>query len=120
MTKAIAQTYNAVHENLRRISIAFFVACLFLVFIYAINIFSVVSRTVSLQKVQTQIATIGSSVDSLDSEYLALSGKITPDNLNDYGMSQGKVSEYITKTTGKIDLGVASNINHVALTGHEL
>lgn len=118
MTKAIANTYDLIGENLKRINHVFLGACLFLIILYAFNIFSVISRTVALQKVEAQISTLGSSVNNFDSEYLHLSGRITPDNLTAYGMSQGKVSEYITRLSGS-NLGVAENFNHVA-TVHEL
>jgi hypothetical protein len=114
MTKAIAQTYSVLHENVKLINYVFVVACLLLVSLYVMNIFSVVSKTVSLQKVESKISLLSSSVNNLDSEYLALSGKITPDNLSEFGMTKGQVSEYITRSVG-VKLGIASDFNHVAL-----
>jgi hypothetical protein len=114
MTKAIAQTYNTLHDNVKLINYVLLLACLLLVSLYVMNIFRVVSRTVSLQKVESKISLLSSSVNNLDSEYLALSGKITPDNLSDFGMTKGKVSEYITRSAGS-KLGFVNDFNHVAL-----
>ena len=118
MTKVIALTYSTIHSHLARITATIFVACLLLIFAYAFNIFSIVSRTVSLQKMESKISAINSSVNNLDSEYLRLSGQITPDNLISYGMSQGKVSEYISRLG--TDIGFTGNFNHVALGSHGL
>jgi len=118
MTKAIAQTYNVVNENILKITYACLAACLFFVILYVANVFSVISKTVSLQSVQLQIATLNSNVNGLDSQYLSLSGVITPDNLSAYGMTQGKVTEYIPRSSAS-DIGYVSDLNHVAMSGHE-
>jgi hypothetical protein len=118
MTKAIVQTYSALHENITKISIAFLLASVFLGILYVGNLFAVISKTVALHDVDAQISSLSSSVDSLDSQYLTLSGKITPDNLASYGMSQVKVSEYISRSTGS-NLGYAGNYYHVAISAHE-
>jgi hypothetical protein len=118
MTKAIAKTYDTINENMMKMTYVMLAACLLLVLIYVVNIFSVISKTVALQRVESQITAISSSVDNLDSQYLNLSGRITPDNLSAYGMTQGKVSAYIARSNG-VELGFATNLNHVALGTHE-
>ena len=117
MTKAIVQTYDVISDNVMRISFTLFVACFFFAILYVVNVFSVISKTVALQSVEAKISALGSDVDSLDAQYLALSGKITPDNLNAHGMSQGNVSEYIAKADAS-HLGIAKNFNHVAISAH--
>jgi len=57
------------------------------------------------------MASLAGTVQRLDSEYLELSSKVTPDNLKAYGFSQGQVSAYISRT---------SSLGSVALRGHEL
>lgn len=118
MTKAIAQTYDVINENMMKVSYVAIAACLLLVLIYVINIFSIISKTVALQRVESEIIALSSNVDNLDSQYLNLSGRITPDNLSAYGMTQGKVSAYIARSNDA-KLGVATNNSHVALGTHE-
>lgn len=107
MTKAIAQTYNILNENLKIVNYVFLTGCFLIILLYVISIFSVVSKTVALQKIEAKISLLSSNVNNLDSEYLAFSLKISPDSLSDYGMSKGQVSEYITRSK------IVSN--HVAL-----
>lgn len=108
MTKAIAETYNTFHENRIRISLVLMAASIVMAMLYIINVYSVISHTVAIQKMNSQIAITERTVEGLDSKYLALSSKITPDSLGSYGMSQGKVTEYIAK-----------NVGGVAMRGHE-
>lgn len=107
MTKAISQVIN---ENIIIINFAFIFASFLLILFYVVNVFSVVSKTVTLQKIENKISLLNSNVNNLDSEYLALSGKITPDNLSEFGMKKGQVSQYITRS-----VAVLGSTNHVAL-----
>jgi hypothetical protein len=113
MTKVIAQTYNAFNDNIRAISYIFLLGSLALMFVYAISIFSVISSTVALQKVEAKITTLSSDVNQLDSQYLVLSGSINPDDLSQYGMSKGKVSQYISRSNSA-KLGMTDQFNHMA------
>jgi hypothetical protein len=79
--------------------------------LYAVNIYKVISRTVALESVEKQIASLTTSVDGLDSQYLGLTSKISPDTLSDYGLSQGQVSVFISRTT---------SLGSVASRDHEL
>lgn len=112
MTKAIAQTYTIVNQNTKYISYAFLAGCLIMASVYVVSLFSVISNTVAVQKVQAKMATLSTNVDELDSEYLTLTGNISPDTLAKYGLKTGVVTQYISKA--QLDqFGLASN-NHVA------
>lgn len=114
MTKAIAQTYDSINNNIRLINSVLIVGCFLLICLYVANVFSVISKTVTLQKTDSKISLLSGDVNNLDSEYLSLSGKITPDNLLEYGMTKGQVSEYISKSVN-IKIGISNGYNHVAL-----
>jgi hypothetical protein len=45
---------------------------------------------------------------------LSISGNINPDNLEEYGMTKGEVSEYISKVP-LLKIGLNDKSNHVAL-----
>ena len=109
MTKAIAQTYTTSREYSREINTALIAACSFLLMLYAVNVYRVISRTVALESVDKQTASLTTSVDSLDSQYLALTSKISPDALADYGLKQGQVSAFISRTT---PLGSVASRDH--------
>ncbi len=109
--KQIAQTYNIASEYRTKIAYVFFVICPVLALLYAINIYKIVSNTVSIQKIGVEMKTLSASVDRLDGKYIELSSTIMPDSLSVHGMSQGHVSEYIPRSVP---------IGRVAMTGNEL
>jgi hypothetical protein len=111
MTKAIAQTYSVAHEYRVQITTALMATCLLLAVLYAANVFMVISRTMALQKTETQISALGSTVSKLDAQYLDLSGKITPSALASHGFIQGQAESYIHKT---------ASIGQATLGGNEL
>ena len=111
MTKAIAHTYSIAHEYRIQITSALFATCALLVVLYAINVYVVISRTISLQQTESQVSAIGSQVAQLDAQYLTLSGDITPVALKSHGFNQGQASLYIPRT---------DSIGRIALGGHEL
>jgi len=111
MTKALAQTYNAAYEHRLNITYAVLAACAVVTCIYAMNVYRVVSRTVALQQAETRITAVTASVDNLDAQYLELSSSVTPDSLKQYGLSEGQVSAYISRS---------ASLGSVALGGHEL
>jgi len=113
MTKAIAQTYNIFNENIRIISYSFIFGSLVLICIYALSIFSIISSTVALQKVEAKITVLNSSVNQLDSQYLVLSGTINPDDFSQYGMTKGTVSQYISRSAS-FKFGMFDQFNQVA------
>jgi len=118
MTKTIAQTYSLVHEYRMKISLAFAAVSAVMALLYIMNVYAVISRTVAIQKVNAEIVSTESAVESLDAQYLRLSSKITPDSLDAYGMSQGRVSEYISKASSAA-LGRAASVSSVAMSAHE-
>ncbi|MEA2715519.1 MAG: hypothetical protein QOG91_547 [Candidatus Parcubacteria bacterium] len=111
MIKAISQTYRFAQEYRRQITCVLVIACAVFAYVYAVNIYRVISHTVALEKIEKEAASLSGAVGLLDSEYLDLSSKITPDNLKAYGFSEGQVSAYISRT---------SSLGSVALRGHEL
>lgn len=111
MTKVIAGMMN---ENLKIINISLFFGCLLLIGLYAISVFSVVSKTVVLQKIESKISVLSGDINDLDSEYLSISGNISQDDLSNFGMTKGRVSEYISRSNG-VAVGITSDSNHVAL-----
>ena len=111
MTKALAQTYTTAIYYRTQISTVLMAACLLFALIYAVNIYSTISHTVSLQHIQSQEASLSRAVEGLDSQYLGYSSKITPDSLHSYGLTAGQVSEYISRP---------ASLGRVALSGHEL
>ena len=111
MTKAIAQTYGTAREYRLQIMYAVLAVCALLVIAYAVNVYSVISHTVALQKVQAETSALTSDTEKLDSQYLGLSRTVTPDNLRKYGLQEGQVSAYISRT---------ASLGSVAVRGHEL
>ncbi len=110
MAKAIAQTYSIAHDYRAHITATIFGLCAFMAMLYATNIYKTVSATVALEGTQTEIATLSSSVGKLDAQYLNISRSASPDNLKSYGLSEGKVSAYISSP---------ASLGSVALSGHE-
>lgn len=111
MTKAIAQTYRATHRYYANLVYACIGMSLFAILSYASLVYVLISRTVALEKTQSETTALSSSVNKLDAEYIKLTGAITPDMVRAFGMKPGQVSVYITKT---------ASLGSVALSGHEL
>lgn len=111
MTKAIAQTYNVVHSHRIGLTYGLMAGCLLAILMYGLNIYSLVSRSIAIQHVKSEISTVSTAVSVLDSQYLTLSSRVTPEAMKLGGWSQGHVTEYIDKS---------ASLGRVALTGHEL
>jgi len=107
----MAKTYNLVQEYRTIMTWTLLLACAFLAVTYGLNIYKVIQSTVTLEKIHGQATILGREVDDLDSQYLKLSGVLTPDQLAAYGLSQGKVSQYISKS---------ASLSRLAIGGHEL
>lgn len=108
MTKILTRTYTDLRLH---ISYALLGACLFTIFIYGINIYRVIAHTVMVQETERTMATLGSNVQELDSQYLQLSGNLTPDRIQTLGLQEGHVSQYISRSIQR---------SHVTLSLHEL
>jgi cell division protein FtsB len=111
MTKAIAQTYNTANQYTALVTRAFLVVCAFLIALYGFNIYKVVRNTVAMEQIQKQTVEMSAKIDALNSQYLTLSSQITPDNLKEYGLSETKVSVYVSRS---------ASLGSVALRDHEL
>jgi len=116
MTKAIAQTYNATTPYRAYVTAALACGCLVAAFLYAMSLYHVISRTVALQHLDKDSAALTGSVESLDSQYLALSKTATTDVLASYGLEQGQVTAYIPRT---ISTASAASLGTLAARGHE-
>lgn len=111
MTKAIAQTYTTIHGYRRQITLALLATSAVLVTIYAVNLYRVISNTLTIQHITAQVKVLDGSLDKLDSQYIALSHTVTPDAVTAHGFDQGEVSAFISRT---------ASLGQIALAGHEL
>ena len=111
MTQAIAHTYTLVHDYRRQITLALCATCAVLALVYAVNLYRVISYTISLQHMHAEQVALDASIQALDTQYLAISSKITPDTLSAYGFGQATVHSFISRT---------ASLGRVALVGHEL
>jgi len=73
-------------------------ACLLSVFIYGMNLYSVIQQTVSLQKIEKDIVALKSSVQDLDTKYISLSSSITSEMAKNFGLHEAPVTAYINRT----------------------
>ena len=108
MTRAIAITYTATKDNMSTISAIILGLCLCMGVVYGLSIFNTISKTVSLQKAEVQVASMTSAVASLDAQYLSLSRSVTPDKLTTYGLSQGRVSTFIPRNSSMPRVAMAN------------
>ena len=111
MNKIIAHTYSQTNELRAYVTYALFGMCALLMVAYIFNVYSVISHSVALQQAETDIAHVSESIQKLDTQYIGLSNRITPELVRARGMSEGKVASYISRTPS---LGV------VSLSGYEL
>ena len=111
MNKIIARTDNHTNEFRAHITYALFGMCAVLMIAYVFNMYTVISHSVALQQAETDIAKVSETIVKLDTQYIGLSNRITPELVRARGMSEGKVASYISRTTS---LGV------VSLSGYEL
>ena len=110
MAKAIALTYTVAKDYTNKITGTILLLCAFFAILYGINIFKTITRTVSIQRAQTEITALSSQVSALDSQYLKLSASVTPNILASYDLSHGHISHFIS---------MSPTVDHFALTGHE-
>ncbi len=107
MTKAIAQTINTANEYRLHISYFLLAICALFVSVYCVNVYSVISMSAEANDVLRQSQAIENNVKSLDTQYITLTSNITPQSLSTHGLSEGKVTAFITKTNtnGVVALG---------------
>jgi len=111
MNKIIAHTYSQTNKFRAYITYALFGICALSMIAYVFNIYTVISHSVALQQTETNIAKVSETIQKLDTQYIGLSNRITPELVRAHGMSEGKVTSYISRNPS---LGV------VSLSGYEL
>lgn len=97
MTKVIAITYTKAREYQAFLNYSLIGFCLLSALIYGMNLYSVITHTVALQKVEKQIATVENSVQTLDAKYIQLSSQVTKEMAKNYGLHEAPVSAYINR-----------------------
>lgn len=107
MTKAIAQTINTANEYRLHISYFLMAVCALFVAMYCINVYSVIAKSANTNEILRQAQVLENSVKSLDAEYIKITNNITSRSLASHGLSEGKVTAFITKTntSGLVALG---------------
>ena len=116
MKRVLVQTAENVHAYRMNITLALLAASVLCAAFYAMNLYSLVSRTVALRHVESQLTTVSGDISDLDSKYLTLTSAITPDTLAAHGFAAGKVAVYITRT----ETTASAQPTLVASAGHEL
>jgi hypothetical protein len=111
MTKTTSSTYTITRDYHKQVTQVLILACMVMTCIYAINLYKVISHSLALQNITKEQASLNSSIQSLDAEYISLSGKITLEMLHNYGFDQGDVSAFIPR---KASLG------SMTIAGYEL
>lgn len=99
MTKIIAKTYDLADDNRQRIVCGLLVTCVAALVFYGFNLYATISRTVALEKISAQTKVVEDSIRTLDAEYIALSSRITPDVVKEYGLKEVSISAFIDRTT---------------------
>lgn len=97
-------------ENRQKITYALMAVCALLLVFYGLNIYATISRTVALEKVSTETKVVEDSLRTLDAQYIALSGKITPEMAKSYGLKEVPVYAFINRSA---TLGVAINQSNI-------
>jgi hypothetical protein len=98
MTKAITKTYSFTKEYSAVMTQIVMAGAIFMAILYAINVYSIVSRTVAMKDIESKAAKLQSSVQDLDAQYISLTNKITPDMARHYGLEESQVTAYIPRT----------------------
>lgn len=99
MTKAIINTYTAVHEYSARIVMAALVGSVIAALFYAVNLYTVISHTVAIGEIERETSLVIGARNDLDAQYLDLGSAATPDTLAKYGLTAGKISAFISRTS---------------------
>lgn len=98
MTQILTKTYSLAEENRITITKTLLLGSILMILMYAYNMYAVITKTVASQNLDKQVAQLEGSVQKLDSEYINLSNKITPEMAKEYGLEQPAVSAYISRT----------------------
>ena len=109
MTQAIVGTYNIASEYRAKITSVIIALCISTALVYGFNVYRVVTNTVSIQRDQVTLSQLSSTVGTLNAQYLQLSFSVTPDKLTEYGLTQGKVSQFISRSNSAQSVALLSN-----------
>jgi hypothetical protein len=115
MKRVLVQTAENVHTYRMNITLALLVASALCAAFYAMNLYSLVSRTVALRHVESQLTAVSGAISDLDATYLTLTSAITPDTLAAHGFTAGKVTAYIMRS----EATAFAQPTLVARAGHE-
>jgi hypothetical protein len=110
VTQVAVQTYANLRSYRATVTLLLMALCLALVGIYAVNVVTLISHTVALQKTETAVSALTLSTNDLDGKYLEAMSGITPELASRYGLRPAEVSEYISNS---------ASLGRVALGGHE-
>ncbi|HEX7724613.1 MAG TPA: hypothetical protein VF438_02670 [Candidatus Paceibacterota bacterium] len=116
MKRVLVNTAENVHAYRMNITLAILFASAICAAFYAMNLYSLVSRTVAIRQVERQLTSVSSAISDLDSQYLILTSNITPDTLASHGFTAGKIAAYIKRSQAT----ASAQPTLVASAGHEL
>jgi hypothetical protein len=111
MTQTIARTYEHFSFSKTYATYALSGICLLFAMTYVFNMYRVISYSVALQNVEVNIVSVQNDVQELDTRYISLSNRITPDLVRSRGMKEGVVTNYISRN---------SSLGMVSLSGYGL
>lgn len=114
MKRSIVNTAGHVNDHRAILTAALLFGSVLCAAFYAFNLYTLISHTVALRQIDSQMVAIGSELSSLDSEYLKLASAITPDAVTAHGLMPAQVSVYITRPQPTASIG------NLAQGGHEL
>ena len=112
ITRIVGATAKQNGHSLQIFTLAMLGACFITAVLYAINLYSLISYTVVIQRAETRSAALSGDLSRLDSEYLKLSTAITPDSLAKHGLAEGHVSIYITRPAPTASRGDLAALSH--------
>lgn len=99
MIRTFAHAHNFLYQYRSKLMTVFLTAIMVAICVYGFNVYMIIARAVALKHTETRIADLRSTVYALDAKYLSISGKITPDILHSYGLSQDQSPTFITRAS---------------------
>ena len=105
MTKVIANTISLTGEYKSVISRFILAISAFVIVLYGINVYSAISKAAAIKRIDTMRIALENKVQQLDAQYIALSGKVSPEMAEQYGLVEVPVAQYINRSGS---LGIVS------------
>lgn len=99
MTKIISNTCVNAYDNRLYITKILLAFSVFMAIVYAFNMYSTIKYTLAAENIEKAATSLEASVQDLDTKYIELSNKISPEMAKKYGLHQGEVTAYISKPT---------------------